>query len=164
MTASINLSCRFMLFLKQSICDKTNERMFVFDSDLEKSVEEIQKEMSVNHRHLTVQELEEKSSLLRKLGETLTELKSETDSNSLLSFTARHLNLSYRRELFTSLPVCFSLCLSRSDQFPGLQSKMRVVLRVEVEAVKFLKEEPHRLDALLKRCRSITDTLSTLRR
>ncbi|XP_051741386.1 SRC kinase signaling inhibitor 1 isoform X4 [Ctenopharyngodon idella] len=93
--------------------------------DLEKSVEEIQKEMSVNHRHVTVQELEEKSSLLRKLGETLTELK---------------------------------------NQFPGLQSKMRVVLRVEVEAVKFLKEEPHRLDALLKRCKSITDTLTTLRR
>ncbi|XP_057202530.1 SRC kinase signaling inhibitor 1 isoform X5 [Triplophysa rosa] len=93
--------------------------------DLEKSVEEIQKEMSVNHRHVTVQELEEKTSLLRRLGETLTELK---------------------------------------NQFPGLQSKMRVVLRVEVEAVKFLKEEPHRLDALLKRCRSITDTLNTLRR
>lgn len=94
MTASINLSCRFMLFLKQSICDKTNERMFVFDSDLEKSVEEIQKEMSVNHRHLTVQELEEKSSLLRKLGETLTELKSETDSDYFLSLSAWHLNLS----------------------------------------------------------------------
>ncbi|XP_051569946.1 SRC kinase signaling inhibitor 1-like isoform X1 [Myxocyprinus asiaticus] len=93
--------------------------------DLEKSVEEIHKEMSVNHRHVTVQELEEKTSLLRKLGETLTELK---------------------------------------NQFPGLQSKMRVVLRVEVEAVKFLKEEPHRLDALLKRCKSITDTLTTLRR
>ncbi|XP_056609904.1 SRC kinase signaling inhibitor 1 isoform X1 [Triplophysa dalaica] len=93
--------------------------------DLEKSVEEIQKEMSVNHRHVAVQELEEKTSLLRRLGETLTELK---------------------------------------NQFPGLQSKMRVVLRVEVEAVKFLKEEPHRLDALLKRCRSITDTLNTLRR
>lgn len=41
---------------------------------------------------------------------------------------------------------------------------MRVVLRVEVEAVKFLKEEPHRLDALLKRCKTITDTLATLRR
>lgn len=41
-------------------------------------MEEIQKEMSVSHRHVTVQELEEKSSLLRRLGETLTELKSET--------------------------------------------------------------------------------------
>ncbi|XP_047017978.2 SRC kinase signaling inhibitor 1 isoform X1 [Ictalurus punctatus] len=93
--------------------------------DLEKSVEEIQKENSVNHRHITVQELEEKSMVLRRLGETLTELK---------------------------------------NQFPGLQSKMRVVLRVEVEAVKFLKEEPHRLDALLKRCKTITDILTMLKR
>lgn len=51
-----------------------------------------------------------------------------------------------------------------ADQFPGLQSKMRVVLRVEVEAVKFLKEEPHRLDALLKRCKTISDTLNTMRK
>uniref|UniRef100_A0A673A7C3 SRC kinase signaling inhibitor 1 n=1 Tax=Sphaeramia orbicularis TaxID=375764 RepID=A0A673A7C3_9TELE len=93
--------------------------------DLEKSVEEIQKESSVNHKLVTVQELEEKATVLRKLGETLTELK---------------------------------------NQFPGLQSKMRVVLRVEVEAVKFLKEEPHRLDALLKRCKTITDTLTTMRK
>lgn len=41
---------------------------------------------------------------------------------------------------------------------------MRVVLRVEVEAVKFLKEEPHRLDALLKRCSTMSDALSMLRR
>lgn len=41
---------------------------------------------------------------------------------------------------------------------------MRVVLRVEVEAVKFLKEEPYRLEALLKRCSNMTDALSTLRR
>lgn len=39
-----------------------------------------------------------------------------------------------------------------------------MVLRVEVEAVKFLKEEPHRLDALLKRCKTITDTLATMRK
>ncbi|XP_039560625.1 SRC kinase signaling inhibitor 1 isoform X5 [Passer montanus] len=49
-------------------------------------------------------------------------------------------------------------------QFPGLQSKMRVVLRVEVEAVKFLKEEPNRLDGLLKRCKTVTDTLAQIRR
>ncbi|XP_054614616.1 SRC kinase signaling inhibitor 1 isoform X4 [Dunckerocampus dactyliophorus] len=93
--------------------------------DLEKSVEEIQKESAVNHKLVSVQELEEKSAVLRKLGETLTELK---------------------------------------NQFPSLQSKMRVVLRVEVEAVKFLKEEPHRLDALLKRCKTITDILTTMRK
>ncbi|KAM8795246.1 SRC kinase signaling inhibitor 1 [Eudromia elegans] len=49
-------------------------------------------------------------------------------------------------------------------QFPSLQSKMRVVLRVEVEAVKFLKEEPSRLDGLLKRCKALTDTLAHVRR
>lgn len=41
-------------------------------------MEEIQKESSVNHKLVTVQELEEKTTVLRKLGETLTELKSES--------------------------------------------------------------------------------------
>ncbi|XP_059901784.1 sickle tail protein-like isoform X3 [Gadus macrocephalus] len=49
-------------------------------------------------------------------------------------------------------------------EFPGLQGSMRTVLRVEVEAVKFLKEEPHKLDSMLKRVRSLTETLSSLRR
>ncbi|KAM9837253.1 SRC kinase signaling inhibitor 1 [Aulostomus maculatus] len=92
--------------------------------DLEKSVEELQRNSSVNHGMVTEQDVEQKSKELRMLGETLTELK---------------------------------------NQFPSLQSKMRVVLRVEVEAVKFLKEEPHRLDALLKRCNTMSDALSTLR-
>ncbi|XP_062298250.1 SRC kinase signaling inhibitor 1 [Scomber scombrus] len=92
--------------------------------DLEKSVEELQRNSSVNHGLVTEQDVEQKSKELRMLGETLTELK---------------------------------------NQFPSLQSKMRVVLRVEVEAVKFLKEEPHRLDALLKRCNTMTDALCTLR-
>ncbi|XP_061441836.1 sickle tail protein homolog isoform X3 [Rhineura floridana] len=49
-------------------------------------------------------------------------------------------------------------------EFPALQNKMRAILRIEVEAVRFLKEEPHKLDILLKRVRSMTDTLTTLRR
>ncbi|XP_066485106.1 sickle tail protein homolog isoform X3 [Tiliqua scincoides] len=49
-------------------------------------------------------------------------------------------------------------------EFPTLQNKMRAVLRIEVEAVRFLKEEPHKLDVLLKRVRSMTDTLTILRR
>ncbi|XP_069504282.1 sickle tail protein homolog isoform X12 [Ambystoma mexicanum] len=48
--------------------------------------------------------------------------------------------------------------------FPPLQNKMRAVLRVEVEAVRFLKEEPHKLDSLLKRIRNMTDILTALRR
>ncbi|XP_072312758.1 SRC kinase signaling inhibitor 1 isoform X8 [Eucyclogobius newberryi] len=92
--------------------------------DLEKSVEELQRNSSVNHGLVTEQDVDQKSKELRALGDTLAELKS---------------------------------------QFPSLQSKMRVVLRVEVEAVKFLKEEPYRLEALLKRCNNMTDTLSSLR-
>ncbi|NXD36078.1 SKT protein, partial [Copsychus sechellarum] len=49
-------------------------------------------------------------------------------------------------------------------EFPTLQNKMRAILRVEVEAVRFLKEEPHKLDSLLKRVRSMTDILTVLRR
>nr|XP_023856196.1 LOW QUALITY PROTEIN: sickle tail protein-like [Salvelinus alpinus] len=49
-------------------------------------------------------------------------------------------------------------------EFPPLQTRMRSVLRVEVEAVKFLKEEPHKLDSMLKRVKSLTETLSGLRR
>uniref|UniRef100_A0A8C5HSC7 Uncharacterized protein n=1 Tax=Gouania willdenowi TaxID=441366 RepID=A0A8C5HSC7_GOUWI len=49
-------------------------------------------------------------------------------------------------------------------EFPALQTRMRAVLRVEVEAVKFLKEEPHKLDTMLKRVKSLTDSLSSLRR
>ncbi|KAJ7322243.1 hypothetical protein JRQ81_018530 [Phrynocephalus forsythii] len=49
-------------------------------------------------------------------------------------------------------------------EFPTLQNKMRAILRIEVEAVRFLKEEPHKLDILLKRVRSMTDTLTTLQR
>lgn len=166
-------------------------------SDLEKSVEEIQKESSVNHKLLSAQELEEKTNVLRKLGETLTELKSESSwlasnlytnaelnsvghswkrhialqgtgdsstaslSNCALSqFTAWRFTLKTRKFSFLDF-VWHPFC---ADQFPGLQSKMRVVLRVEVEAVKFLKEEPHRLDALLKRCKTITDTLTAMRK
>ncbi|XP_074049101.1 sickle tail protein homolog isoform X5 [Macrotis lagotis] len=49
-------------------------------------------------------------------------------------------------------------------EFPTLQNKMRAILRIEVEAVRFLKEEPHKLDSLLKRVRNMTDVLTMLRR
>uniref|UniRef100_A0A8C9SZU3 KIAA1217 n=1 Tax=Scleropages formosus TaxID=113540 RepID=A0A8C9SZU3_SCLFO len=49
-------------------------------------------------------------------------------------------------------------------EFPALQTKMRAVLRVEVEAVRFLKEEPHKLDSILKRVKTLTEALGCLRR
>ncbi|KAM6989132.1 LOW QUALITY PROTEIN: uncharacterized protein LKV04_008850 [Tautogolabrus adspersus] len=50
------------------------------------------------------------------------------------------------------------------SEFPELQVKLRSVLRLEVEAVRFLKEEPHKMDAMLKRVRGLTESLSSLRR
>ncbi|CAN9502858.1 unnamed protein product [Ophioblennius macclurei] len=49
-------------------------------------------------------------------------------------------------------------------EFPDLQLKMRSLLRLEVEAVRFLKEEPHKMDSMLKRVKALTETLSSLRR
>ncbi|XP_034411200.1 sickle tail protein homolog [Cyclopterus lumpus] len=49
-------------------------------------------------------------------------------------------------------------------EFPELQVKMRSVLRLEVEAVRFLKEEPHKMDSMLKRVKALTEVLSCLRR
>ncbi|KAI3375392.1 hypothetical protein L3Q82_021878, partial [Scortum barcoo] len=49
-------------------------------------------------------------------------------------------------------------------EFPELQLKMRSVLRLEVEAVRFLKEEPHKMDSMLKRVKALTEALSSLRR
>lgn len=46
-------------------------------SDLEKSVEKIQRDVSHNHRLVPGSELEEKALVLKQLGETLTELKGE---------------------------------------------------------------------------------------
>lgn len=46
-------------------------------SDLEKSVEKIQRDVSHNHRLVPGPELEEKALVLKQLGETLTELKGE---------------------------------------------------------------------------------------
>lgn len=183
------------MYVQHGNLSSANSAFCLFhSSDLEKSVEEIQKDTSVNHKLVTVQELEEKTTVLRKLGETLTELKSEScwhisnNANTVFYSGRQFLSSSYSKStcyllvihsksvkhlaslrLFSVLPCTTVTCgvthlLSPTDQFPGLQSKMRVVLRVEVEAVKFLKEEPHRLDALLKRCKTITDTLTTMRK
>ncbi|TKS80441.1 Sickle tail protein [Collichthys lucidus] len=48
------------------------------------------------------------------------------------------------------------------DKFSELQ--LRSVLRLEVEVVRFLKEEPHKMDLMLKRVKALTEALSALRR
>ncbi|XDV27375.1 hypothetical protein PO909_030916 [Leuciscus waleckii] len=103
------------------------ERVLMQLGELENYVEMLKKESTsaMNHRPVTLKDVEEGAVNLRKVGEALATLKGE---------------------------------------FPALQMKMRGVLRVEVEAVRFLKEEPHKMDSMLKRVKALTDTLSGLRR
>ncbi|XP_059390455.1 sickle tail protein homolog isoform X3 [Carassius carassius] len=110
------------------------------------------------HRYLNTQErvltqLED----LEQYVETL-----RTDSSPAAS--QRAVTLKEVEEGAVSLRKVGENLAGLKGEFPALQSRMRAVLRVEVEAVKFLKEEPHKLDSMLKRVRTLTDTLSNLRR
>ncbi|XP_061586872.1 sickle tail protein homolog, partial [Cololabis saira] len=55
------------------------------------------------------------------------------------------------------------LVVLRGD-LPPLQRKMRSALRLELEVVRFLGEEPPKMDAMLKRVRGLMETLGGLRR
>ncbi|XP_028283849.1 sickle tail protein homolog isoform X2 [Parambassis ranga] len=85
--------------------------------------------------------------------------RSSTSSSSHLSVSLRDVEegaVSLRR-------VGEALAIMKGE-FPELQGKMRSVLRLEVEAVRFLKEEPLKMDSMLKRVKALTETLSSLRR
>lgn len=58
-----------------SCCFRVLDIWFFLHSDLEKSVEELQRNSSINHGLVTEQDVEQKSKELRMLGDTLTELK-----------------------------------------------------------------------------------------
>eukprot|EP00063_Salmo_salar_P038292 XP_014013127.1 PREDICTED: sickle tail protein-like isoform X5 [Salmo salar] len=87
-------------------------------------------------------------------------LKRETSSAGV----HRAVTLKHVEEGAVSLRRVGESLAGLRGEFPPLQTRMRSVLRVEVEAVKFLKEEPHKLDSMLKRVKSLTETLSSLRR
>ncbi|NXT83685.1 SKT protein, partial [Zapornia atra] len=102
--------------------------------ELEAFVEDLKRDSTASSKTITLKDVEDGAFLLRQVGEAVATLKG----------------------IFTV--VVFA------GEFPTLQNKMRAILRIEVEAVRFLKEEPHKLDSLLKRVRSMTDILTMLRR
>ncbi|XP_054846753.1 sickle tail protein homolog isoform X11 [Eublepharis macularius] len=115
-------------------------------------------------RHLVEQErqkyLHEEERIVKKLGELesfVEELKKESMTNRTVTLK------DVEDGAFLLRQVGEAVATLKGD-FPTLQNKMRAILRIEVEAVRFLKEEPHKLDILLKRVRSMTDTLTALRR
>lgn len=61
------------------------------------------------------------------------------------------------------LCVCACVCV-RAAQFSVLQMHLRSLLRAEVEAVKFLNDEPHQLEGLHSRCHAINEAIGLLRR
>ncbi|KAH0627519.1 hypothetical protein JD844_003313 [Phrynosoma platyrhinos] len=116
-------------------------------------------------RHLVEQERQKYLLEEEKIVKSLCELESFVEDLKKESMTTNR--------IVTLKDVEDGACLLRQvgeavanlkGEFPTLQNKMRAILRIEVEAVRFLKEEPHKLDILLKRVRSMTDTLTTLRR
>ncbi|XP_056110147.1 sickle tail protein isoform X5 [Rhinichthys klamathensis goyatoka] len=110
------------------------------------------------HRYLSMQER-----VLTQLGDLEQYVETlRTDSSPAVS--QRSVTLKEVEEGAVSLRKVGENLAGLKGEFPALQAHMRAVLRVEVEAVKFLKEEPHKLDSMLKRVRSLTDTLGNLRR
>lgn len=77
----------------------------LFLSDLEKSVEELQRNSSINHGLVTEQDVEQKSKELRMLGDTLTELKSKS---CLDQWSICHVHIVQQNTLF--VPVRTFLC------------------------------------------------------
>ncbi|XP_052339163.1 sickle tail protein homolog isoform X8 [Oncorhynchus keta] len=96
----------------------------------------------------------------------LEELEHDVDTLRETSSAGAHraVTLKHVEEGAVSLRRVGESLAGLRGEFPPLQTRMRSVLRVEVEAVKFLKEEPHKLDSMLKRVKCLTETLSSLRR
>ncbi|KAF2979104.1 hypothetical protein EK904_006670 [Melospiza melodia maxima] len=117
-------------------------------SELETFVEDLKKDSAASSKAVTLKDVEDGAFLLRQVGEAVATLKGMYFSFLLGS-----------HNFLLSLTIVFL-----AGEFPTLQNKMRAILRIEVEAVRFLKEEPHKLDSLLKRVRSMTDVLTVLRR
>ncbi|KAA0704849.1 Sickle tail protein [Triplophysa tibetana] len=139
----------------QEISMKLSEVLRRQDDPIQRQRSAVEEE---RHRYLTMQER-----VLTQLGDLETFVETlKTHSSSGVS--QRSVTLKEVEEGAVGLRKVGENLTGLKGEFPPLQSRMRAVLRVEVEAVKFLKEEPHKLDSMLKRVRSLTDTIGNLRR
>ncbi|KAM6449852.1 sickle tail protein homolog isoform 1-T1 [Liasis olivaceus] len=116
-------------------------------------------------RHLVEQERQKYLHETEKIVKSLCELESFVEDLKKESMTSnRTVTLKDVEDGAFLLRQVGEAVATLKGEFPTLQNKMRAILRIEVEAVRFLKEEPHKLDLLLKRVRSMTETLTILRR
>uniref|UniRef100_A0A3P8ZJK3 Uncharacterized protein n=1 Tax=Esox lucius TaxID=8010 RepID=A0A3P8ZJK3_ESOLU len=140
---------------EQEISEKLAEAMRRLEDPVQRQRALVEEE---RHKYLGLEER-----VLDKLGELeqyVDSLKRDTGSAG----AHRSVTLKDVEEGAVNLRRVGESLAGLKGEFPALQTRMRSVLRVEVEAVKFLKEEPHKLDSMLKRVRSLTETLSGLRR
>ncbi|XP_066512189.1 sickle tail protein-like isoform X1 [Hoplias malabaricus] len=149
-------SVRFMLQqMERDMMEKVSEQLKVLDDPLQKQRREVDEE---RHRY---QDMER--SVLLQLGDLekhVENLKRDSTSNN----AQRPVTLRDVEEGAVNLRKVGEALAALKGEFPALQMKMRSVLRVEVEAVRFLKEEPNKMDCMLKRVKSLTETLGSLRR
>ncbi|XP_032093833.1 sickle tail protein homolog isoform X5 [Thamnophis elegans] len=117
------------------------------------------------HRHLVEQERQKYLLETERIMKSLCELERFVEDLKKESLTSnRTVTLKDVEDGAFLLRQVGEAVATLKGEFPTLQNKMRAILRIEVEAVRFLKEEPHKLDLLLKRVRSMTEILTTLRR
>ncbi|XP_058040011.1 sickle tail protein homolog isoform X2 [Ahaetulla prasina] len=117
------------------------------------------------HRHLVEQDRQKYLLETERIMKSLCELERFVEDLKKESLTSnRTVTLKDVEDGAFLLRQVGEAVATLKGEFPTLQNKMRAILRIEVEAVRFLKEEPHKLDLLLKRVRSMTEILTTLRR
>ncbi|XP_051556738.1 LOW QUALITY PROTEIN: sickle tail protein homolog [Myxocyprinus asiaticus] len=140
---------------EQEISGKASDTLLHLEDPVNRQRIQVDEE---RHRYLGTEER-----VLIQLGELesyVEKLKQESTSAT----SHRPVTLKDVEEGAVNLRKVGEALASLKGEFPALQMKMRAVLRVEVEAVRFLKEEPHKMDSMLKRVKALTDTLSGLRR
>ncbi|XP_073704397.1 sickle tail protein homolog isoform X3 [Garra rufa] len=140
---------------EQEISEHVSDTVLHFEDPVHRQRVQVEEE---RHRYLGMEER-----LLVQLGELenyVEMLKKESAS----AMSNRPVTLKDVEEGAVNLRQVGEALATLKGDFPALQMKMRAVLRVEVEAVRFLKEEPHKMDSMLKRVKALTDTLSGLRR
>ncbi|XP_051984109.1 sickle tail protein homolog isoform X1 [Xyrauchen texanus] len=140
---------------EQEISGKASDTLLHLEDPVHRQRIQVDEE---RHRYLGMEE-----SVLIQLGELenyMEKLKQESTSAT----SQRPINLKDVEEGAVNLSKVGEALAALKGEFPALQMKMHAVLRVEVEAVRFLKDDPHKMDGMLKRVKALTDTLSGLRR
>ncbi|XP_060761580.1 sickle tail protein homolog isoform X2 [Neoarius graeffei] len=128
------------------------EKLQLLDDPLKKQRTEVDEE---RHRYEVMEE-----SVLLQLGD----LEKHVEQMKRKSSSAqRPVTLQDVEDGAVNLRKVGKTLATLKGEFPALQSRMHTVLRMEVEAVRFLKEEPQKMDNMLKRVQALTETLNCLR-